>query len=197
VPLPETIPTKISSEAAGYISLTPVERREIPAAELISRILALTGKNPVRIREILERGSLVSGPARYRWQGIDVSELELAAFLDRFPDPEPERPFDAAKCRLVVLRSQRGNLELPREAASERRFLKRRSFWDELLPVLREQSPRYERYSYSEQADVYVVRLGHEALQNLRSHAVLLKYSTLEQQLQFVEADSAEIFVER
>jgi hypothetical protein len=86
---------------------------------------------------------------------------------------------------------------LPREAASERRFLKRRSFWDELLPALREQSPRYERYSYSEQADVYVVRLGHEALQNLRSHAALLKYSTLEQQLQFMEADSAEIFVER
>ena len=197
MPLPETIPTKISSEAAGYISLTPVERREVPTAELIGRILALTGKNPTRVREILERGSLVSGPARYRWQGIEVSEPELAAFLGRFPDPEPERPFDAAKCRLVVLRSQRGNLELPRDAASERRFLKRRSFWDELLPALREQSPRYERYSYSEQADVYVVRLGHEALQNLRSHGALLKYSTMEQQLQFVEADSAEIFVER
>jgi hypothetical protein len=197
VPLPETIPTKISSEAAGYISLTPVERREVPAAELIGRILALTGKNAARVREILERGSLVSGPARYRWQAIEVSELELAAFLGRFPDPEPDRPFDAAKCRLVVLRSQRGNLELPRDAASERRFLKRRSFWDELLPALKQQSPRYERYSYSEQADVYVVRLGYEALQNLRSHGALLKYSTLEQQLQFVEADSAEIFVER
>ena len=197
MPLPETIRTKITSEAAGYISLTPVEQRDIPLAELLERILALTGKNPTRIREILERGSLISGAARYRWQGIQAGEAELAGLLARFPDADPGRPFDGLKCRLVILRSQRGVLELSRETASERRLLKRQNFWDVLLPAIESLSPRYERYSYAGRADVYTVRLPHEIAALLRDQAALLKYSTLVQQLQAMEIESVELLVER
>jgi hypothetical protein len=197
LPLPETIRTKITSEAAGYISLTPVEQRDIPLAEFMERILALTGKNPQRIREILERGSLISGPGRYRWQGIEAGEADLIAVLARFPDPEPQRPFDGSKCRSVMLRSQRGVLELSRETASQRRLLKRQNFWEVLLPAIETLSPRYERYSYADRADVYTVRLPRDTAALLRTHAALLKYTTLVQQLQAVEIESAELIVER
>ncbi len=197
MPLPETIRTKITSEAAGYISLTPVEQRDVPLAEIMERILALTGKNPRRIREILERGSLISGPARYRWEGIQAGDADLSVLLTRFPDAEPERPFDRSKCRLVTLRSQRGVLELSRETASQRRLFKRENFWEVLLTALEDLSPRYERYSYAERADAYVVRLPRDVATFLRTQAALLKYSTLVQQLQMTEIESAELIVER
>jgi hypothetical protein len=197
LPLPETIRTKITSESAGYISLTPVEQRDIPFVELVERILALTGKNPRRIHEILERGSLISGPARYRWEGIQAGEADLAGVLARFPDAEPQRPFDASKCRLATLRSQRSVLELSREAASLRRLFKRQNFWDVLLPAVGRLSPRYERYSYAERADVYTVRLSPDAASLLRSQAPLLKYSALAQQLQMMEIENVELIVER
>jgi len=197
LPLPETIRTKITSEAAGYISLTPVEQRDIPLAELLERILALTGKNPGRIREILERGSLISGPARYRWQGIETGKAELDAVLARFPDADPGRVFDPLHCRLAILRSQRGLLEIPREVASQRRMLKRQSFWDVLLPAVATSSLRYERYSYADRADVYTASVTHDTAALLRAHAALLKYSTLAQQLQAMEIEKAELIVER
>ena len=197
MPLPETIRTKITSEDAGYISLTPVEQRDIPLAELLERVMALTGKNPSRIREILERGSVISGGARFRWQGIQASEAELAALLARFPDADPERPFDGSKCRLAMLRSQRGVLELSRETASERRMLKRQNFWDVLLPAIEPLSPRYERYSYADRADVYTVRLTPAVATLLRDQAALLKYSILVQQLQAMPIESVELLVER
>ena len=188
---------KISSEAAGYVSLTPVEAREVAFPDLIERILALTGKNSDRIGEILERGSLISGPARYRWEPLTVDAAELASVLAGFPDPEPERPFDKSKCGMVVLRSRRGSLEISREAACQRRFLKRQSFWDKMLPLLEDISPSYDRYSYSDRADVYVARLPLATLRKLLEHAPLLKYTTLLQQLWHLEAESAELFVER
>ena len=39
MPLPEKIPVKISSEAAGYVSITPVVSQHMPAQELIENIL--------------------------------------------------------------------------------------------------------------------------------------------------------------
>jgi hypothetical protein len=157
----------------------------------------LTGKNPSRIREILERGSVISGGARFRWQGIQASEAELAALLARFPDADPARPFDGSKCRLAMLRSQRGVVELSRETASERRLLKRQNFWDVLLPAIEPLSPRYERYSYADRADVYTVRLTPAVATLLRDQAALLKYSILVQRLQATPIESVELLKEK
>ena len=195
--LPETIPTRISSEAAGYVSMTPVARREMPATELIEQILAVTGKNPKRILEILSRGTFVGGASRFRWEPIEAAELELAPHLDRFPDPEPERPFDSQKCNLIVMHGQRGSVSLSREAASQKRLFKKRSFWDVLLPALEALSPSYERYSYSDRADVYNVRLTLDAAGDLLENAKLLKYSSIMEQLSYLDATSAELFVDR
>jgi len=177
--------------------MTPVARRELPAAELIEHILAVTGKNPKRILEILSRGAFVGGASRFRWEMITATEPELAACLDQFPDAEPDRPFHAEKCSLILMSGHRGAVSLSREAASHKRLFKKRSFWDALLPALEALSPGYQRYSYSERADVYQVLLTLESVKEMLENAKLLKYSSIIEQLNYLDATSAELFAER
>ncbi len=177
--------------------MTPVARREMPAAELIEQILAVTGKNPKRILEILSRGTFVAGPSRFRWEPITATEPELATRLDQFPDPEPGRPFDAARCNLIVMRGHRGDVSLSRDVASQKRFFKKRSFWDVLLPALAALAPSYQRYSYSERTDVYSVQLTLDSVGELLENTKLLKYSSIIEQLNYLDATNAELFVER
>lgn len=197
LPLPRKIPVKITSEAAGYISFTPVARQELEPGELVERILGVTGKRSSRIRDILSRGSFVSGSARYRWEPLEADSDELGALLDRFPDEDPGRPLDTARCAKVVFQGRRATMELEPAAASRRRLFKKTSFWDVLMSTVESAGPEYQRYSYSDQADVYRVRLPSEILQTLLAHTNLLKYSSIAQELRFLEPDLAELFVKR
>jgi hypothetical protein len=197
LPLPSKIPVKISSEAAGYISFTPVTRQELDPGELVERILGVTGKRPSRIRDILSRGSFLSGNSRYRWAPFETDTAELEALLGRFPDADPQRPFDPAKCARVVFQGRRGSLELASEMASQRRLFRRTSFWEILLPALKSASPEYQHYSYADQADVYSVRLPLDTLRMLLDHAHLLKYRGIGQELSAIEPDVVELFVKR
>ena len=70
--LPPTVRVKLSSEAAESISITPVVVQEMPVRELVEYMLGVTGKDEARIRELLLRGSLVSGASRFRWAGWDA-----------------------------------------------------------------------------------------------------------------------------
>ena len=168
-----------------------------PIGELIGRVLGVTGKNAPRIREILLRGTIVSGATRYRWEGVEASEGELEELLAGFPDAQPERAFDASQCVRVVLRGDRGSIEITAEAASEKRLFKKSNFWNVLLPALEELGPMYRQYSYSEKCDVYEVALPLESLDGLKSNAGLLKYSGLADQLTRFEAAKAELHVAR
>lgn len=197
LPLPRKIPVKISSEAAGYISFTPVARQELEPGELVERILGVTGKRPSRIREILSRGSFASGSSRYRWEPLEADSDELGALLERFPDEAPGRPLDTAKCVKVAFQGRRGMMELEPETASKRRLFKKTSFWDVVLAAVESAGAEYQRYSYPDQADVYRVRLPAEILQNLLAQTHLLKYSSIAQELRFLEPDLAELFVKR
>ncbi len=167
------------------------------AAELIEQILAVTGKNPKRILEILSRGTFVGGPSRFRWQPITATEPELAARLDQFPDPEPGRPFDAERCSLIVMRGHRGAVSLSRDAASQKRLFKKRSFWVVLLATLGALAASYQRYSYSERTDVYSVQLTLDSVGELLDNTKLLRYSSIMEQLSYLDATGAELFVER
>lgn len=197
LPLPRRISVKISSEAAGYISITPVARQELEPGELVERILGVTGKRLARIRDILSQGSFVSGNSRYRWEPLEAEEAEVEALLERFPDDEPGRAFEASKCAKVVFQGRRGQMELEPEAASRRRLFKKISFWDVLLETAKAARPEYQRYSYADQADVYQVRFPTETLQGLLAQTKLLKYGSLAQELRFLEPESAELFVPR
>src|SRR5215208_2705507 len=96
--LPATVRVKLSSEAAESISLTPVVVQQLPVRELIEHMLGLTGKDERRIRELLLRGTLVSGASRFRWTGWEADPEGLREVLATFPDPEPSRPFAAERC---------------------------------------------------------------------------------------------------
>src|SRR5580704_4481188 len=105
--LPQTIRVKLSSEAAEAISLTPVVVQEMPVRDLIEHMLGITGKDEARIRELLKRGTLVSGASRFRWVGWDADGGDVRDVLLTFPDADPSRRFDASRCLRATLRGVR------------------------------------------------------------------------------------------
>ncbi len=195
--LPSTISCRVSSEAAGYVTMSRVRQVEVPVHELLAKILGYCGKNSAKVAGILARGAMVSGEMRYRWAPVLVEEVELAAHLDRFPEHEPDRVFAASRCERIVLPGERGAVEISRDAGSQRRLLRRRAFWDDAVAILGGLGPRCERYSYSEGADVFVVDLTTEARDRLRKIASRLRFSTLEAQVRRLPAGRALLFTIR
>ncbi len=181
--LPNTVRVKLSSEAAGAISITPVVVRDMPIHELIDFMLAATGKDAARVRDLIQRGNLVSGASRLRWEGWNASPSSIEGILAAFPDPEPHRPLDPSRCVRATLRSAAGAVDLTREAASRRRLLRRRSFWDAVLASADVASARYLEYSYRERCDRYRQPLDAGASARLRSEASLISYSTVAAQV--------------
>src|SRR5215472_11933947 len=109
--LADRIRVRLSSEAAEGISITPVVAREMPLRELVEYMLGVTGKDEARVRELLLRGTLVSGASRFRWSGWEADVPEITELLDTFPNPEPERPFAAEYCMRAILRGGRQAIE--------------------------------------------------------------------------------------
>ena len=197
MPFPETIRVKISSEAAGYVSMTPVVAQELPVSALIEQILRVAGKDAARIHDILRQGMVVSGASRFRWAPFEASLEEIGEALRAFPDPLPGRPFDPAKCVRVTLAGGRAAIELTRESASEKRWLRRRSFWQALMEAAALAAPVYQQYSHAEHADLYRAELPLEAARGLREQAGLLRYTSLEMQVREYSYDRLELWVER
>src|SRR5690349_8200222 len=135
MPLPESVRVKLSSEAAESISLTPVVVQQLPIRELIEHILGIAGKDEPRIREILLRGTLVSGASRFRWIGWQVDEEDLREILAAFPDPDPSLPFSAGRCKRAILRGGRQAIEISREAGERKSLFQRSTFWRLLMDV--------------------------------------------------------------
>ncbi len=195
--LPETVRVKISSEAAGYVSITPVVVQELPLRELVGHMLGITGKDENRIHELLLRGTLVSGASRFRWTGWDADTAGIRQLLAGFPDPEPARPFDSARCVRAILRTTRQPIEIPREAAARKKLFKKSSFWDVLLEVAKATGLRYETYSYSDRADIYHATLGVESAARLHLAAGALKYTRLKDQIAAASLEGVDFYVIR
>ena len=199
--LPQTVRVKLSSEAAGAISLTPVVVEELAIRELIEHILGIAGKDEPRLREILLRGTLVSGGSRFRWAGWEADLAGLREILATFPDPDPGRPFDPARCAHVVLRGGRQAVHIPREAVARRGALyglfRRATFWDRLMELAAGVAPAYSGYSYRDRADRYLAELTVEHSARLRAAGALIRYSTLRGQVQSIGFAQAELLVRR
>lgn len=195
--LPKAVPCKVSSESAGYLTMAAVERREVPLIALGARILAVCGKDVGRVADILAGGRLVSGGSLFRWAPIQASAMELAGFLDNYPDDEPDRVLDPSRCTKIVLRGTRGPVEITSEIGRQRRLFRRICFWDEALKVLAGLTPRCQRYSYSDEADVFVAVLTPEARERLRSIAPLLRYSSLERSVNEIQGSRVTLFASR
>src|SRR5688572_28656621 len=154
--LPPTIRVKLSSEEAGSISLTPVVAQELPMRELIEHILGVAGKDEARIREILLRGTLVSGASRCRWLGWEAETDGLREMLATFPDADPTLPFAAERCLRATLRGGRQAIEIPREAAARKSLFQRSTYWDLLMGIVTAAAPVYTSYSYRDRADRFL-----------------------------------------
>ena len=195
--LPETIRVKLSSEAADYVSITPVLVQELPLRELVGHMLGVTGKDEARIRELLLRGTLVSGASRFRWTGWEADIDGIRHLLAGFPDPEPGRPFDATRCVRATLRTTRQPIEIPREAAARKKLFKKFSFWHVLMEVAQATGLRYEIYSYSDRADIYHATLGLESAARLHQAAGALKYTSLKDQIAAASLEAVDLYVPR
>lgn len=199
--LPDKIRVKLSSEAAEYISLTPVVVQEMTTRELVEHMLGITGKDAVRVRDLLLRGTLVSGASRFRWSGWEADAEAVRTLLATFPDAEPGRPFAAASCVRVVLRGPRQPVGIPREIGSSHglvaRMLRRMSFWDLLMQIAASGALKYAGYSYRDRADIYQLLLGGPEARRIRDASHLVSYTALETQIRNTPIDSAEFYVER
>lgn len=195
--LPQTVRVKLSSEAAGAISLTAVVVQEIPIRELVEHMLGVTGKDEPRIRDLLLRGSLVSGASRFRWAGWQADLESLRELLASFPDPDPSLPFAAERCVRALLRGGRQMLDIPREAAARKGLLQRETFWDVLMGVVSAAPAAYSGYSYRDRADRYVCELTPAQTERVRGAAGAVRYSTLRDQIRTVAFAQAELYVTR
>lgn len=193
--LPVHVDVRISSEAAGAISLTPVVNRTMDMRDLMEVILGATGKDGERVGEILSRGSVVQGASRFRWKPIVGARTDIDAVLATFPDADPKRGFNAQRCIGVRIRAERHLLELPRELAAARRFLRRRSFWDALMAIAARSKLEYTGYSYRMRSDEYRLTLTAGDSNAICQAAALLKYTGLVKQVQQRPPDTVEYSV--
>jgi len=197
MPLPPTVRVKLSSEAAGTISLTPVVVQDLPIRELVEYMLGVAGKDEPRIREILLRGSLVSGASRFRWAGWEADPDGLREVLATFPDSDPTLVFACDRCLRVVLRGGRQAIEIARETAARRSLFQRESFWDRLMQVMAPAPPLYAGYSYRDRADRYTRELAHAEAEAIRAAAESVKFSTLRDQLRLTAFSAADLYAAR
>jgi hypothetical protein len=195
--LPPTVRVKLSSEAAESISITPVVVQEMPVRELVEYMLGVTGKDEARIRELLLRGSLVSGASRFRWTGWDAGLGNLRELLATFPDPDPSRRFAATNCTRATLRGGRQLIEISRQAGARKGLFQRESFWDALMKVIDAATPAYAGYSYRERSDRYLREFTQAELGQLRAASRLVRYTILSDQIRTLVFTHAELFVKR
>ena len=195
--LPQTIRVKLSSEAAEAIALTPVVAQELPVRELIEHMLGITGKDEARIRELLRRGTLVSGASRFRWAGWEAGIESLREVLATFPDPDPARPFAAERCVRAILRGGRQMLEIPREVGARKGLFQRASFWQLLMDVASAGSATYGGYSYKDRADRYWRELTVAETEQIRAASEAVRFSTLRGQIRAAGFTQVELYATR
>src|SRR3990172_2710357 len=173
--LPQSISVRYTEEEAEYLSVRPVVRQEFRLEELLDMLVSVAGKDVRRLQQVLRSGTTTYHYYRYWWQGFEAEEADLRAALERFPDADATRPFRWEECTAVLLEIESGPgrapVELPREAASRRRWLRRTSLWDVLVRLTTDQPPEYETYSYSRRGDLYHRDASRLALELLSQEA--------------------------
>ena len=163
--------------------MTQVFVQSMDLHDLVERMLGYTGKDPDLVRQVISRGSFVSGATRMRWDGFAISQNEVALVLAKFPSAEPWRAFDVGNCVGAQLLEGRIPIEIPWKVASAKRFLRRKSFWDVLMQCAVAQPLEYAEYSYRLRSDRYrrVLLVSESTL--LKEHTSLLTHAGLAQQI--------------
>jgi hypothetical protein len=192
---PETVRVKLSSEAAGAISLTPVVVRDMPLRELLEEIAAVRGRHAELIADTLKRGSVTGGGTRFRWESLDLPGADLAEAMAALPDDEPGRAFDHARCTQVFFTGPGVRVALPREVGDARKLFARTSFWRELPRLAGE--IRYSGYSFRERGDVFRATLALERREAIRDAVTALRHASLARRIQLAAFEELEFVVAR
>jgi hypothetical protein len=195
--LPPTVRVKLSSEAAGAISITPVVVQDLSIRELAGHMLAVAGKDEARLIEILLRGWLVIGASRLRWAGFPADPESLREVLAGFPDPDPALAFAPVRCVRAALTGGRQPIEIDRESASSGVLFHRGGFWEELIGIVNASAPVYAGYSYRAAADRYRCQLSAGARARLRAAARSLRHPTLRARIQSETFEAVEAYTAR
>ena len=198
MPLPETIAMRFTEDDAGYVTVRPVVKQAFRLAELADMVVSVTGKNAVRVQQIFRAGTVVYNGYRYWWDGFASKEDEITGLLALFPDDDATRLFDPAKVTGVSLEigggTQRSLVGIVRREASAKKLFHKRSPWDILLKAAQDSTPRYEKYSHAERADVYRVHFPFETAASLLKQTLDASPRALRKKLAALHPPAAILF---
>jgi len=198
MPLPETIAMRFTEEDAGYVTVRPVVKQTFRLAELTDMVVSVTGKNASRVQQIFRAGTVVYNGYRYWWDGFASKEDEVTGLLALFPDDDPARVFDPAEVTAVSLEigggTQRSLVGIARREASAKKLFHQRNPWEILLKAAQDSTPRYEKYSHAERADVYRVHLPFEMAASLLKQVLDASPRVLRKKLSALQPPAALLF---
>lgn len=198
MPLPETIAIRFTEEDAGYVTVRPVVKQTFRLAELADMVLSVTGKNVSRVQQIFRAGTVVYNGYRYWWEGFAANADEITALLCVFPDDDPALPFNPALVNAISLEigggTQRSLVGITRVEASAKRLFGKQSPLEVLLSAAEASSPRYEKYSHADRADVYRVQLSFESASALLKQAAAASTRGLRKKLASLQPPAAILF---
>jgi hypothetical protein len=198
MPLPATVCVKISDEAGGSISFSPVVVKHMAVCELVEiALISAGGKSPDRIAEHLYRGSLVSGASRFRWEGFQIDPAALGAILAGFPDPDPSICFNPKLCRAVIVRTKSVTFHPPPDTVTRRRILRSRSFLDALVEIADAVGLAYGGYSYRDRADIFTLTPDAGTRQSILAAVPLIAHASLRARLSAEPIEAVEFHAAR
>ena len=198
MPLPETIAMRFTEEDAGYVTVRPVVKQTFRLAELADMVVSVTGKNASRVQQIFRAGTVVYNGYRYWWDGFASKEEEVTGLLALFPDDDPARVFNPAEVAAVSLEigggTQRSLVGVARREASAKKLFHKQNPWEILLQAAQDSTPRYEKYSHAERADIYRVHLSFEMAASLLKQILDASPRVLRKKLAALQPPAALLF---
>jgi hypothetical protein len=155
--LPATIPVRYTEDEAEYVSLRPIVRQTFQLRELVEMILSVSGKDAQRIQKLLAAGSVTYHGYRYWWDGFAADLAELEVVLGSYPDADPERIFEMARCSAVIFEAAKfkEKVEVSREQGAAGKWYRRGNFWGVVEALAGGAAPAYAGYTYEKRADLY------------------------------------------
>lgn len=198
MPLPESIAMRFTEEDAGYVTVRPVVKQTFRLTELADMVVSVTGKNVSRVQQIFRTGTVVYNGYRYWWEGFSSSENEVAGLLATFPDDDPARTFKPNHVTAITLEigggARRSLVGITRHEASARKLFHRRSPWEILFAIAKDSSPRYEKYSHADRADIYRLHLSPENAASLMKQLQDASARSLRKKLAALQPPAAILF---
>ncbi len=198
MPLPETISMRFTEEDAGYVTVRPVVKQTFRLAELADMVVSVTGKNVSRVQQIFRTGTVVYNGYRYWWNGFAANENEITGLLAVFPDDDPSRPFNSEQVTAVSLETGGGThrslVRVTRSEASAKKLFHKRSPWEIFVEAAQNSTPRYEKYSHADRADVYRAHLSPEMAASLLKEALDASPRALRRKLGTLQPPGAILF---